>query len=154
MSKIDDRLQELGITLPAAPQPGGSYAPVVLASGMAFVAGQIPAVDGKIGYTGAVGRDADEDSARAAARTCALNILAALRSALDGDLDRVRRCVKLGVFVQCVEGFDRQPEVANSASDLMLQVFGEAGRHARFAVGANALPRNVTVEIDAIFEID
>ena len=79
---------------------------------------------------------------------------AALRSALDGDLDRVRRCVKLGVFVQCVEGFDRQPEVANSASDLMLQVFGEAGRHARFAVGANALPRNVTVEIDAIFEID
>ena len=153
MPTIDDRLHELGITLPNAPAPGGSYVPVVLASGMAYVAGQIPAVDGEIRFTGTVGRDVDEDTAREAARTCALNILAALRTALDGDLDRVRRCVKLGVFVQCVADFDRQPEVANSASDVMLAVFGEAGRHARFAVGANALPRNVTVEIDAVFEI-
>ncbi len=153
MSTIDDKLRELGITLPTAPSPGGSYVPVVIASGMAFVAGQIPAVDGEIRYTGTVGRGVDEDTAREAARTCALNILSALRSALEGDLDRVRKCVKLGVFIQCADTFDRQPEIANSASELMLQVFGEAGRHARFAVGTNALPRNVTVEIDAVFEV-
>ncbi len=153
MSRIDDRLEELGINLPEAPAPGGSYSPVILTSGLAFVAGQIPAVAGEIRYTGTVGAEVDEDTAREAARTCALNVLAALKAALDGNLDRVRQCVKLGVFVQCVAGFDRQPEIANGASDVMLSVFGEAGRHARFAVGANALPRNVTVEVDAVFAI-
>ncbi len=153
MSNTEKRLKELGISLPGAPSPGGSYVPVVIGSGLAFVAGQIPAVDGEIRYTGTVGRDVDEATACDAARACALNVLAALRSALDGDLDRVKQCVKLGVFVQCTADFDRQPEIANSASELMVQVFGESGRHARFAVGANALPRNVTVEIDAVFEI-
>ncbi len=153
MPQIEDRLQELGIVLPEAPRPGGSYTPVILASGLAFVAGQIPSVNGEIRHTGAVGADVDEETARAAARACALNILAALKAALDGNLDRVRRCVKLGVIVQCAEGFDRHPEIADAASDVMLGVFGEAGRHARFAVGTHALPRNVTVEVDAVFEI-
>lgn len=153
MSAIDARLEELGLALPEPPAPGGNYVPVVIAGGIAFVAGQIPARDGKILHRGKIGADVDEEEGRRAAVACALNILAALRAALDGDLDRVRRCVKLGVFVNCVEGFDRHPEVANAASETMVQVFGERGRHARFAVGAPSLPRNVTVEVDAVFEV-
>ena len=92
--------------------------------------------------------------AQAVARICALNILAQLKAACGGDLDRVVRCLKLGGFIACIDGFGEQPEVMNGASDLMVEVFGEAGRHARFAVGTNALPRNVPVEVDGIFEID
>lgn len=153
MPATDDRLRELGISLPEPPAPGGSYVPVVIAGNVAFVAGQIPARDGKILHRGKIGADVDEEEGRRAAEACALNILAAMRAALDGDLDRIRRCVKLGVFVNCVEGFDRHPEVANGASETMIRILGERGRHARFAVGAPSLPRNVTVEVDAVFEI-
>ncbi len=154
MSAINKRLEELGIEIPDPPPPGGSYVPVVITGSLAFVAGQIPFWNGEIPYKGKIGVDVDEEFGRKAAETCALNILAALRQALNGDLDRTRRCVKLGVFVNCVDGFDKHPEIANGASDLIVKIFGERGRHARFAVGAHTLPRNVTVEVDAVFEIE
>lgn len=151
--RIEQRLAELGIELPKAATPAANYIPYVITGALVFVAGQIPFWNGEIRYTGKVGRDFSVEEGKEAARLCGLNLIAQLKRACDGDLDRVRRCVKLGVFVNCVDGFDRQPEVANGASDLMVELFGDRGRHARFAVGACALPRNVAAEADGIFEI-
>ena len=150
---IDARLAELGIDLPDAPAPAANYVPFVVSGATVYIAGQLPFLDGGLKHNGRVGETYSVAEAKAAARLCGLNILAQLRNACDGDLDRVVRCCKLGGFVACVDGFDGQPEVVNGASDLMVEVLGEAGRHARFAVGVNALPRNVPVEVDAIFEI-
>jgi enamine deaminase RidA (YjgF/YER057c/UK114 family) len=152
--KIDARLAELGITLPAAPAPAANYVPYTVSRGTVYIAGQVPFLDGKLRHKGRVGETYSVAEAKAIARICGLNIIAQVRAACDGDLDRVVRCLKVGGFVACAEGFGNQPEVINGASDLMVEVFGEAGRHARFAVGTNALPRNVPVEVDAIFEID
>ncbi len=152
--RIDARLGELGIELPAAPMPAANYVPYTVGANTVYISGQVPFVDGRLEHSGRVGESYTVAEAQAVARICALNILAQLRAACGGDLDRVVRCLKLGGFIACVDGFGEQPEVMNGASDLMVEVFGEAGRHARFAVGTNALPRNVPVEVDAIFEID
>ena len=154
MNKIDRKLESLGIEIPDAPVPAANYVPCIISNNLAFIAGQIPFKDGKIEYTGKVGKDIDIPTAKEVARLCALNIVAVLKTSLDGDLSRVVRCIKLGIFVSCVENFNKQPEVANGASDLMIEVFGENGKHSRFAVGTNNLPRNVPVEVDGIFEIN
>ena len=151
--KIDARLKELGITLPPAPAPAANYVPWVISQGMAFIAGQIPMKDGKPGYIGKVGKEFTVEQGKEAARMCALNVLAQLKAACGGDLDKVARCAKVGAFVNCTPEFTDQPQVVNGASDLFVAVLGDAGRHARFAVGAPSLPRGVAVEIDAIFEV-
>ena len=151
--KIDARLKELGIALPPAPLPAANYVPWVVSQGMAFIAGQIPMQDGKPSFVGKVGRDFSIEQGQQAARVCALNVLAQLKTACGGDLDRVVRCAKVGAFVNCTPDFSDQPQVVNGASDLFVAVLGEAGKHARFAVGAPSLPRGDAVEVDAIFEI-
>ncbi len=151
--EIEARLNELGIELPEAPSAAANYVPYVVTGNLVFVAGQVPFVDGELKYLGQVGKDIELEEAQAAARVCGLNIIAQVKAACDGDLDRVVRCVKLGGFVNSSGGFDRQPWVINGASDLIAEVFGDKGRHARFAVGSNALPLGVSVEIDAVFEI-
>lgn len=148
---IDDRLSELNITLPAAPAPAANYVPYVQSGNLLFVSGQISSgPDGLI--RGRVGDDMDVAAGAAAARSCGLALLAQAQAAL-GSLDRVARVVKLTGFVNSAPGFTDQPEVINGCSDLMVEVFGDRGRHARVAVSAPALPRGVAVEIDAVFEI-
>lgn len=151
--KIEARLAELGITLPEPAAPAANYVPWVLSSNTVYVSGQLPIVDGKPGFLGRLGDDLDIAQGVEAARICGLNIIAQLRAALEGDLDRVVRCVKLGGFVQCAPTFTQQPSVINGASDLMVEVFGDAGRHARYAVGTVSLPLGVAVEVEAIFEV-
>ena len=151
--RIETRLKDLGIALPAPPAPVASYVPTVKTGNLVFVLGQIPAGPDGLKYVGIVGRDLSVDDGKAAARLCAVNLLAQVKAACDGDLDRVTRCVKLSVFVNAVPGFAQHPEIANGASDLMVDVFGDAGKHARAAVGAGSLPRNVAVEVEAVFEI-
>jgi len=150
--KIDSRLSELKIELPKAAAPVANYVPVVVCGNMAYVSGQVTVWNGEFKYQGKVGKDISLEDAQKAARLCGLNILAQLKAAL-GDLDRVRRVAKLGVFVNCIDSFTDQPKVANGVSDLMAEVFGDAGKHARSAVGVNTLPLNVAVEVDAIVEI-
>lgn len=142
-----NRLAELGITLPKAAAPVASYVPVVVSGGMAYVSGQLPFVDGVV-VTGRLGDDVSVEDGKAAARACGLMIVAQLQAA--GLLDQVERVVKLGAFINCTADFTQQPEVANGASDLMEQIFGGAGQHARAAVGVPALPRGAAVEVDAI----
>lgn len=153
MGRIDDRLKELGVELPTPPAPVASYVPFVRAGNLVFLSGQISASVGKA-YIGVVGKDVTQDDAVAAARLCAVNLLAQLKAAVDGDLDRVKRVVKLTGFVNAAPEFGNQPEVVNGASDLFVAVFGEAGKHARAAVGAGSLPRNMAVEVDGIFEVE
>lgn len=149
---VEAKLAELGLTLPDAMAPVAAYVPVVIAGNLAHVSGQISvAADGSL-ITGRLGADMDVAAGQAAAKRCALMIVAQLKKAL-GDLSAVRRVVKLNVFVQCTPEFAQQPEVANGASELMLALFAEAGRHARAAVGVPALPRGVAVEVDAIVEV-
>lgn len=150
---IEARLKDLGISLPAPPAPVASYVPTVKTGNLVFVSGQIPTAEGGLKYVGIVGRDLSVDDGKAAARLCAINLLAQVKAACDGDLDRVTRCVKLTVFVNAVPGYGQHPEIANGASDLMVEVFGAAGKHTRAAVGAGSLPRNVAVEVEAVFEI-
>ncbi len=148
---IQRRLAELGIELPPAAAPVAAYVPLVVAGELAHVSGQLPFVGGSL-VTGRVGEDVSLEQGTAAARACGLMILAQLQSAL-GSLDRVERIVKLGAFVNSAAGFTDQPKVANGASELMAEVFGEAGRHARSAVGVPVLPLGAAVEIDAIVAI-
>ena len=151
--QIEKRLKELNIALPQAPAPAANYVPWAVSGKLVFVAGQLPLAEGALRYAGKVGRDLDLEQGRAAARLVALNLIAQAKAAAGGDLDRVARCVKLGAFVNCVDGFADHPQVINGASDLMVEVFGDNGKHARYAVGVNALPHNAAVEIDAIFEL-
>ncbi len=150
---IDQRLAELGIELPTAAAPAANYVPFVVSGKYVFVAGQIPVESGNIMYRGRLGDGMTVDDGYQAARLCALNIIAQVREACGGNLDRVVRCVKLGGFVTSTPDFTDQPKVLNGASDLMIEVFDDKGRHARFAVGAPALPLGVAVEVDAVFEI-
>lgn len=147
---VDRRLEELGITLPQAAAPVAAYVPAVLANGLLHVSGQLPFRDARV-VTGRLGDDVDVVGGQAAARLCGLMLLAQVQAAVG--LDRVERVVRLGVFVNSTDGFDQQPEVANGASELMQDVFGEAGRHARAAVGVPALPRGAVVEVDAVFAV-
>lgn len=151
--RIDAKLKDLGITLPVPPAPVASYVPFVISGNLVFVSGQIPAAPDGLKFTGIVGKELSLDDGKAAARLCAINLLTQIKAACGGDLDRVTRCVKLSVFVNAVPGYAQHPEIANGASDLMVEVFGEAGKHARAAMGAGSLPRNVAVEIEAVFEI-
>jgi len=153
MSKIDARLKDLGITLPEPPLAVAAYVPFVITNSLVFVSGQLPLENGTVKALGHVGKDIDLPTAQQAARLCALNILAQVHAACGGDLDRVAQCVKLGGFVSSTPDFFDQPKVINGASELMEQVFGKAGCHARFAVGVSSLPRNAAVEIDAIFAL-
>ncbi len=150
---VADKLKDLGMELPAAVAPVASYVPTVEAGGMLYVSGQISfAADGSL-IKGRLGDDMDVDAGKQAAERCALMILAQVGAALNGDFGRVTRVVKLGVFVQSTPDFTDQPEVANGASDLFVKVFGDAGKHARAAVGVPALPRGVAVEVDAVLEL-
>lgn len=151
---IEARLAELGIALPETPQPRGNYVPVVISNGQAWVAGQVPLAGGEVRYRGRVGQDLSIEDGQAAARLCVLNALAWLRRGLDGDLDRVRRVIKVGGFVCCGPAFEAHPQVLNGASDLLVEIFGDVGRHARFAVGAPSLPLGAAVELDAVFAVD
>ena len=151
--KIDTRLDELGIALPEAAAPVANYVPYVVTGNLVFVSGQVTLLDGEIKFVGIVGKDFSVDDGYQAARLCGLNLLAQIKAACGGDLDRVKRVVKLGGFVRCRPEFFDQPKVVNGASDLMVEVFGDDGRHARFAVGAVSLPLGAAVEVDAVFEI-
>jgi enamine deaminase RidA (YjgF/YER057c/UK114 family) len=148
----EERLSGLGFDLPPVTAPVASYIPVVVSSGFAFVSGQIPASEGQPLVTGKLGAELDAEAGADVARRCALQALAALRAEL-GSLDRIRRIVKLTVFVASAPGFSDQPKVANGASDLLADVFGEMGRHARSSVGVSELPLNVPVEVEVTAEI-
>jgi enamine deaminase RidA (YjgF/YER057c/UK114 family) len=145
-------LHRLGIALPAPAKPVAAYIPTRLAGNLLYVSGQIPIRDGKLLATGQVGSVVSMDQARECAVQCTLNALAAAKAAL-GSLDRIAQVVRVGCFVACEAGFGDQPKVANAASELLVEVFGENGRHARAAVGTNALPLNVPVEIEYLFEV-
>jgi enamine deaminase RidA (YjgF/YER057c/UK114 family) len=149
---VRERLEELGITLPPPPQPVASYVQVAVSGGLAFVAGQLARVDGQLQSPGKLGAQVSVEEGRAAARQCALQALAALEEAL-GDLDRIERIVQVTVFVASAEGFTDQPQVANGASDLLIEVFGDAGRHARAAVGVAELPLGGPVEVAVIASV-
>ena len=149
----EERLAELGITLPTPPTPVAAYVPFVVSGNQVWVAGQLPMVDGKLTRAGTVGVDISVDDATADARVCALNVIAVIKAAA-GELSRVRRVVKLNVFVASSEGFHAQPSVANGASELFAEVFGDAGRHARASVGVAQLPLGAPVEVDAVVELE
>ncbi|HKJ74077.1 MAG TPA: RidA family protein [Alphaproteobacteria bacterium] len=151
--KIDARLRDLKIKLPTPSAPVANYMPYVVAGNLVFVSGQIPMGFNGIEFDGKVGADMSVEDGKKAARLCGLNLIAQLREACSGNLDRVTRVVKLGGFVNCTETFSQQPQVINGASDLMVEIFGDAGRHSRSAVGVSNLPMNVAVEVDGIFEI-
>ena len=151
--RIDARLTELGIALPDAPTPAANYVPYVISGNLIFVAGQVPTWNGEVKYIGKIGADLSAEEGIAAARLCVLNIIAQAKAALDGDIDRIVRIVKVGGFVNSPSEFTDHPKVVNGASDLLVEIFGDSGRHARFAVGAGSLPLGVGVEIDAVIEI-
>lgn len=149
--RIDHKLAELGLTLPAAAAPVAAYVPTVEVNGLLHISGQLPFKDGTV-ITGRLGADVSLEDGTAAAQACALMIVAQIKAALGG-LHRVERIVKLGVFVNSAADFTDQPKVANGASDLMVALFGEAGKHARSAVGVPTLPLGAAVEVDAIVQI-
>ena len=149
---IEAKLKELGIELPAAPAPAANYVPYVVAGDMVYISGQISADAGGL-ITGKLGADMDVAAGQKAARQCAIALLAQLKAACGGDLNRLKRVVKLGAFVNSTDSFTDQPQVVNGASDLMVEVLGDAGRHSRSAVSSPSLPLGVAVEIDGVFQI-
>jgi|SRR3989338_11465592 len=154
MSKIEEKLKTLGITIPTAATPVANYVGFVKSGKQVFISGQLPLENGKLQYVGKVGAEISIDDAKKAAKLCAINLLAQLKLACDGDIDRVKKCIKLGIFVNSDANFKDHPLIANGASDLMVAALGEAGKHARAAVGSGSLPFGVAVEVDAIFEIE
>lgn len=152
MMTAEERLKQLGIELPDAPKPLGSYVPLVRTGNLVFLSGILPLVEGKLTREGRVGEKVTVDEAKEDARTAAINALAILKSHL-GTLNKIRRCVKITGYVSSAPDFTEQPNVLNAASDFMLEIFGEVGRHARVAVGANVLPLNSPVELEFIFEV-
>ena len=150
---IEGRLQELGIVLPQAAAPAANYVPYVISGNLLYLSGQLPMENGKIGVTGHLGKDVDVAGGQRAAELCAINILAQAKAALGGDLGRIKRLIKLNGFVASTPDFVEQHLVINGASNLLANILGEAGKHARAAVGMAALPLNAAVEIDAILEI-
>jgi enamine deaminase RidA (YjgF/YER057c/UK114 family) len=152
MPTPEERLQQLGVSLPTPALPVAAYVPTVRTGDLVYVSGQVPTADGKPTHLGHLGDDVDLEDGRAAARTCAINLIAALKAEL-GELSRVRRVVKVTGFVASAPGFTDHPKVINAASELLGEAFGEAGRHARAAVGVAALPLGVPVEVEAIVEV-
>ncbi|MHA7870831.1 MAG: RidA family protein [Hyphococcus sp.] len=153
MTGIDEHLAKLGVILPEPAAPVANYVPYVISGKMVFISGQVSIGPNGL-ITGKLGRDVSLDDGVQAAHACGVNLIAQLKHACGGDLNRVRRVVKLGGFVNCAEDFIDQPKVINGASDLMVAVFRDKGRHARAAVGAPSLPMNAAVEVDGVFEID
>jgi enamine deaminase RidA (YjgF/YER057c/UK114 family) len=153
MNDINIRIKDLGLTLPTPPKPVAAYIPFVRTGNLIYVSGQIPLLEGKVICTGAVPSAVTIDQARAAARQCALNGLAIVSGALGGDLNKVRRIVRLGVWVCSDAGFTDQPKIGNGASELLVEIFGENGRHARAAVGSVSLPLGATVEVEMLVEV-
>lgn len=149
---IKAKLAELGVTLPEAPAPAANYVPFVVAGDMVYVSGQISADENGL-ITGTLGDDMDVEAGQAAAKRCAISLLAQLKAACGGDLERLVRVVKLGAFVNSTADFTQQPQVVNGASDFLVAALGDAGRHARSAVSCPSLPMGVAVEIDAVFQI-
>ncbi len=154
MPTIESRLEELKISLPNNSAPAANYVPFVKSGNLVYISGQVCRWNGEMQFTGKVGREFSADEAKKAARICALNIIYHLKEACDNDLDRVKSCLRLNVFVNSVDNFIEQPSVANGASDLILEVFGDAGKHTRVAVSVPSLPLNSAVEVDAVFEIN
>jgi enamine deaminase RidA (YjgF/YER057c/UK114 family) len=152
MSKVEQRLAAAGIILPSPVAPIANYVPFVRTGNLVHISGQV-SLDASGGITGIVGETVDLETAQRAARLCGINLIAQMRAACDGDLDRVTRVVKLGGFVQAGPDFFDIPSVVNGCSDVMVEAFGDAGRHARAAVGVYRLPRNFAVEVDAVVEI-
>jgi enamine deaminase RidA (YjgF/YER057c/UK114 family) len=150
---IEKRLSDLGITLPVAAAPAANYVPFVRSGNLLFPSGQLPMKDGKLAVTGLLGRDLDTAAGQEAARLCAINVLAQAKAAL-GDLEKIRRLVKISVYVASAPDYTEQHLVGNGASDLFANVLGERGKHARVAVGMAALPLNAAVEIEAIIEVE
>ncbi|MBN1301710.1 MAG: RidA family protein [Melioribacteraceae bacterium] len=148
---VEVKIKELGYSVPEAPMPLAAYVPAVSTGRMVYTAGQLPVVDGKLMYSGKAGQDLSLENAQEAAKICALNCLSVIKSQI-GDLENIVRIVKLTVFVNSSAGFSDQPKVANGASEFLVQVFGDAGKHARSAVGVNELPLNAAVEIEMIVE--
>jgi enamine deaminase RidA (YjgF/YER057c/UK114 family) len=152
--RIEIKLAELGITLPQPMAPIANYVPYVRTGNLVVVSGQVPAVDGKVAITGKLGYAVSADRGKEAARLCFINVLVHLKAACGGDLDRVRRVVRLGGFIACAPEFTNQAQVMNGASDLAVAVFGEAGRHARSTIGVPSLPADAAVEVEGMFEVD
>ncbi len=150
--KIEARLTKLGITLPEGSVPQANYVPFTISGNLVFISGQVAKLGDEL-ITGKLGADVDIETGQRAARACALNLISHLRSACGGDLDRVVRCVKLGGFVNAVPDFTDHPKVINGASDLMVEIFGDKGRHARAAVGCPSLPLGASVEVEGVFEL-
>ncbi|MEG9861998.1 MAG: RidA family protein [Parvularculales bacterium] len=146
-------MEALELALPAPAAPAANYKPFVKTGSLVFISGQVPIGPDGIEFQGRLGRDFSIEEGQAAARLCALNILSQVNAACNGDFSQVKSCVKLGGFVNCTPDFDQHPAVINGASDLVVNVMGEAGQHTRFAVGVSSLPFNVAVEVDAIFDV-
>ena len=151
---IDQRLKELNIQLDDASVPAGSYVPYVITNNLVFISGQLPFINGQLTIKGKVGDNVSLDDAVKMSEACAKALLSQLKAACDGNLDKVNKVVKLGGFVASAPNFTDQPKVINGASDLIVSIFGDKGKHSRFAVGVAALPLNVPVEIDGVFEIE
>jgi len=153
MPDINARLKELGFHLPEVPSPAGNYVPATIAGGMLFISGQLPMIAGKLQFTGKVGREYSIEQGRECARICGLNILAQVNNVLGGDWCQIKHLARIGVFVNALDDFTDHPQVANGISDMMVNIFGDAGKHARFAVGVSSLPFGAAVEIEAIFDL-
>ena len=153
MHIFEENIKKFDLIIPEMQTPMANYVPFKVADNTVYVSGQGPVVDGKIVYSGKVGKEISEEEGIKAAELCCINIVSALKTSLNGDWDRLDTFLKLGAFVNCDENFTDQPKIINGASDLLVSIFGDKGRHARFAVGSNSLPFNISVEIDAIIKI-
>ena len=149
---IEEKLNELGVSLPTAPKPAGSYVPVVVSGKLAFVSGQIPIKDGQVIYQGKVGIEQSIEQAQKAAKLCIINGLAQINTYF-GTLDNLEKIIKISGFVNSAQDFTEHPKVINAASDFLVEIFGEEGRHSRIAIGVSSLPFNATVEIDMLLVI-
>ena len=153
MTAVELKIQSLGFELPAVSAPAANYVPYMQSGNLIFLSGTLPMKDGKPQFIGKVGKEFTIEQGQDCAKLCGLNILAHLKNACGGDLNKIKKLVRMGIFVNSAAGFTDQPKVANGVSDMMVGIFGDAGRHARFAVGVSELPFGVAVEVDATFEI-
>ena len=153
MHIFEENIKKLDLKIPDLPSPLANYVPYKVSDNTVYVSGQGPVIDGKIIYSGKVGNEISQEEGVKAAELCCINIIAALKSSINGDWNRLDTFLKLGGFVNCDNDFSDQPKIINGASDLLVNIFGDKGKHSRFAVGSNALPLNISVEIDAIIKI-